>query len=172
MTTFLAIVLVALCLFNIWLSGYTIKREKARRRQLRERMDEYDGYVEEHVKEMARLTNCYNDAVSCQAHMRATIKARDEEIEELKRPHGCGCDCKPETPEFRAVNLAALDLQDLRASYDELAKSYDFVSCQYENPSKRYIISNLVKLYDVKNLGSLAKALGVSTSSLSQKIKK
>lgn len=64
------------------------------------------------------------------------------------------------------------DLQDLKQSYDELAKSYDFVSRQYENPNKRYIINNLVRLYDVKNLGLLAKALGVSTSSLSQKIKK
>lgn len=193
MTTFLLIVLAVLIAANVWLMIYMAKREKQRRKLLQERLDECDKTVGELSVEKGRLKLQLDEKAKLVAELKATLAERLNEIERLQDeiaalyedPHA-GCQdpvnggepsvhTEPGDPvdkPLKPLNLAALDLQDLKQTYDELAKSYDFVSRQYENPSKRYIINNLVRLYEVKNLGLLAKALGVSTSSLSQKIKK
>lgn len=193
MTTFLCIVLAVLIAVNVWLMFYSAKREKQRRKLLQDRMDEYSNTVELLDAEKRRLEHLLAEKTSLVAHLKKLITKRDDEIfmlnEKINKlmgdPHAEPQDPvnggepsvntqpgDPANKPLKPVNLAALDLQDLKQSYEELAKSYDFVSRQYENPNKRYIINNLVRLYDVKNLGLLAKALGVSTSSLSQKIKK
>ena len=193
MTTFLCIVLAVLIAVNVWLMFYSAKREKQRRKLLQERMDEFDKTVGELSVEKGRLKLQLDEKSKLVAELKATLAERLKEIEGLQNetaalhedPHAEPQDPvnggepsvntqpgDPANKPLKPVNLAALDLQDLKQSYEELAKSYDFVSRQYENPNKRYIINNLVRLYDVKNLGLLAKALGVSTSSLSQKIKK
>lgn len=193
MTTFLLIVLAVCVVLNIWLGICAIRRERKCRRLLQERMDEYSNTVELLDAEKRRLEHLLAEKTSLVAHLKKLITKRDDEIfmlnEKINKlmgdPHAEPQDPvnggepsvntqpgDPANKPLKPVNLAALDLQDLKQSYEELAKSYDFVSRQYENPNKRYIINNLVRLYDVKNLGLLAKALGVSTSSLSQKIKK
>lgn len=193
MTTFLCIVLAVLIAVNVWLMFYSAKREKQRRKLLQERMDEFDKTVGELSVEKGRLKLQLDEKCKLVAELKATLAERLKEIEGLQDeiaalhedPHaGCqdpvgggepSVNTQPGDPvekPLKPVNLAALDLQDLKQSYDELAKSYDYVSRQYENPTKRYIISNLVKLYKVDSISALAKALGVSPSSLVQKIKK
>ena len=77
-----------------------------------------------------------------------------------------------ENDEIAMLSDELADLRKVKASYDELLESYNSIRRQYENPGKRYIINNLVRLYKVENFSNLAKALGVSASSLCQKLKK
>lgn len=77
-----------------------------------------------------------------------------------------------ENDEIAMLSDKLADLRKVKASYDELLESYNSIKRQYENPGKRYIINNLVRLYKVENFTNLAKALGVSPSSLCQKLKK
>lgn len=76
-------------------------------------------------------------------------------------------DVTPTEPFMRKMKVSplALDFQDLKKSYDELAK-------RYENPSKTYLVRNLVKVYDVQSRTQLAKALGVSQQSINQMLRK
>lgn len=121
MSALLSIILVVLCLLYIGLIVYTIKREKKRKQQLREKIEESEKQVEE-----LRMT----------------------------------------------IGKMVADFRKHQDSFAELYESYSSVSRKYESPSKSYIINHLVRLYDVKNLTALARALGVSASSLCQKLKK
>lgn len=197
MVTTLGIVLAVLIVLNIWLGAYTAKREKARRKQLQERLDECDESIGEVMNKLGLAKQHLNEAQSlCTALKKENKKILAEyadlklaydrvkkENEELKKkialmsvdPHAepqepvdggpVNSDVKPTEPKLRKVNLAALDLQDLRKSYDELAK-------RYENPSKTYLVRNLVKVYDVQSRTQLAKALGVSQQSINQMLRK
>lgn len=191
MITFLTISLVVLIVLNIWLASYTAKKERERRKQLRERMDEYDDFVGQHLNSEGALKQQLNETIAQLSHTKTMLMELNAEYTKLREameaadPHAGHQEpvnggevnnqsnpSEPANKPLRRVNLAALDLQELKLSYEELAKSYDYISRQHENPSKRYIISNLVKLYKVENMTNLAKALGVSTSSLVQKVKK
>lgn len=197
MVTTLGIVLAVLIVLNIWLGAYTAKREKARRKQLQERLDECDESIGEVMNKLGLAKQHLNEAQSlCTALKKENKKILAEyadlklaydrakkENEELKKkialmsvdPHAepqepvdggpVNSDVKPTEPKLRKVDLAALDLQDLRKSYDELAK-------RYENPSKTYLVRNLVKVYDVQSRTQLAKALGVSQQSINQMLRK
>ena len=197
MVTTLGIVLAVLIVLNIWLGVYTAKREKARRKQLQERLEECDESIGEVMNKLGLAKQHLNEAQSlCTALKKENKKILAEysdlklsydrvkkENEELKKkialmsvdPHAepqepvdggpVNSDVKPTEPKLRKVNLAALDLQDLRKSYDELAK-------RYENPSKTYLVRNLVKVYDVQSRTQLAKALGVSQQSINQMLRK
>ena len=197
MVTTLGIVLAVLIVLNIWLGVYAAKREKERRKLLQERLDECDerlgevinelGLAKQHLDEMQSLYNAltkeHKKLLAEYADMKLAYDRVKKENEELKKkialmsvdPHAepqepvdggsVNGDVKPTEPKLRKVNLAALDLQDLRKSYDELAK-------RYENPSKTYLVRNLVKVYDVQSRTQLAKALGVSQQSINQMLRK
>lgn len=197
MVTTLGIVLAVLIVLNIWLGAYTAKREKARRKQLQERLDECDESIGEVMNKLGLAKQHLNEAQSLctalkkenkkilaeYADLKLAYNRAKKENEELKKkialmsvdPHAepqepvdggpVNSDVKPTEPKLRKVNLAALDLQDLRKSYDELAK-------RYENPSKTYLVRNLVKVYDVQSRTQLAKALGVSQQSINQMLRK
>lgn len=154
MTTVLLIILVVLIVFNVWLAIYTLKREKKRRRQLQERIDEYDHQVGEIMNELGLAKQRNDENVKLLAQLKDVLAKKDRLISKLQE----GVSDEVEKPK---VNLLALDFQDLQKSYNELAQ-------RYENPSKRYLINHLIKAYDVKNLTSLAKALGVSKSAISR----
>ena len=197
MVTTLGIVLAVLIVLNIWLGVYAAKREKERRKLLQERLDECDerlgevinelGLAKQHLDEMQSLYNAltkeHKKLLAEYADMKLAYDRVKKENEELKKkialmsvdPHAepqepvdggsVNGDVTPVEPKLRKVNLAALDLQDLRKSYDELAK-------RYENPSKTYLVRNLVKVYDVQSRTQLAKALGVSQQSINQMLRK
>lgn len=197
MVTTLGIVLAVLIVLNIWLGVYTAKREKERRKLLQERLDECDerlgevinelGLAKQHLDEMQSLYNAltkeHKKLLAVYGDTKLAYDRLKKENEELKKkialmsvdPHAepqepvdggsVNSDVKPTEPKLRKVNLAALDLQDLRKSYDELAK-------RYENPSKTYLVRNLVKVYDVQSRTQLAKALGVSQQSINQMLRK
>jgi len=197
MVTTLGIVLAVLIVLNIWLGVYTAKREKERRKQLQERLDECDESIGEVMNKLGLAKQHLNEAQSlCTALKKENKKILAEysdlklsydrvkkENEELKKkialmnvdPHAepqepvdggpVNNDVKPTEPKLKKVNLATLDLQDLRKSYDELAK-------RYENPSKTYLVRNLVKVYAVQSRTQLAKALGVSQQSINQMLRK
>lgn len=177
MVTTLGIVLAALIVLNIWLGAHTAKKERERRRALQERMDEYDEFLGEHMRDMGNLKLRLDETTSELSKAKKLIASLQEELKSYKEtdPHAghqdpvdggsVNSDVTPTEPKLRKVNLAALDLQDLRKSYDELAK-------RYENPSKTYLVRNIVKVYDVQSRTQLAKALGVSQQSINQMLRK
>ena len=193
MTTFLFCVMVAATALCVWAALYNFHEVKKNRRKLQERMDEYSNTVELLDAEKRRLEHILAEKTGLVGHLKKLITKKDNEIcilnEKINKlmgdPHAEPQDpvdggepsvhTEPGDPVDKPLiplNIVPIDFQDLKQSYDELAKSYDFVSRQYENPTQRYIINNLVKLYDVKSITELAKALGVSASSIVQKIKK
>lgn len=197
MITTLGIVLAALIVLNIWLGSYTAKREKERRKQLQERLDECDKSIGEVMNELGKAKLLLGEAQSSNAVLKRsyeTLLAESEDMklsydrvkkenEQLKRriaamtgdPHAepqepvdggpVNSDVKPTEPKLKKVDIAALDLQDLQKTYNELAK-------RYENPSKTYLVRNIVKVYDVQSRTQLAKALGVSQQSINQMLRK
>lgn len=156
MTTVLFIVLVVLIVANVLLAGHTLKRERARRRKLQERIDEYDRFVGDYMNEMGTLKESFNgmkDALSAKdryiGKLHVDIKALKSQLDESGKGE---CQCR----------------KDLEKSYEELAQSYHALSQRWENPSKKYLINHLIDAYEVKNITNLAKALGVSKSAISR----
>lgn len=79
---------------------------------------------------------------------------------------------QPVEPAGKPLPDFKVDFDELRKSYEELAKSYNAISQKWENPSKTYLVRNLVKVYDVQSRTQLAKVLGVSQQSINQMLRK
>ena len=202
MTTILTIILAVLIVLNIWLGAYTAKREKARRKLLQERMDEFDETIGELTNNLGRAKERLREGQSLLAAMKKdyenllveyddlklsyqrVVKERDD----VKDKYGTLLQKRDELlaeierhkenpvdggePAGKPLPDFKVDFDELRKSYNELAKSYDVVAQKWENPSKTYLVNHIIKAYNVKSQTVLAKALGVSKSAISRMIKK
>ena len=201
MTTILTIILAVLIVLNIWLGAYTAKREKARRKLLQERMDEFDETIGELTNNLGRAKERVGEVQSLLAAMKKDYENLLVEHEDLKLSYNrvvlerddvkgkygallrkrdellAEIERHKENPVAggepgKPLPGFKVDFDELRKSYEELAKSYDVVAQEWENPSKTYLVNHIIKAYKVKNQTALAKALGVSKSAISRMIKK
>lgn len=199
MMTVLGIVLAVLIVLNVWFGIYAARQEKERRKKLQERIDEYDGLLNEHLNAMGAMKVRLGETISQLTRQKRLFEELKEkydalwkEYQKLEAIHGDphashqdpvnggepsvntepgGPANKPDT--YLAIKtMAQPDFTELKASYDELAKSYNAISQRYENPSKTYLIRNLAKAYNLKSGTALAKVLGVSRQSISKILRK
>ena len=190
MTTTLSIIFTVLIILNVWIMISSLKRERRRRRKLQERIDEFNKASELHVSELRgaqervkeaiertdSINNSYDKLLKKHEKLRADYDALErhcrwyeDAYRKLKATDGAKIVVgEPESEAIvapRKVSPLALDFQDLKKSYDELAE-------RYENPSKTYLIKNLAKSYNITSGAALAKVLGVSPQSINSKLSK
>ena len=87
MVTTLSIILVVLIVFNVWLASYTIKRERARRKLLQERMNECDKALGETINELGLAKQHLNEAKSANAALKRSFEETVHEYERLQRDY-------------------------------------------------------------------------------------
>lgn len=170
MGTFLLIVLAVCIVLNVWLSIYTIRREKGRRKLLQDELDGFSNTTELYEAEKRRLEHILAEKTSLVVHLKKALEEKDEEIAALNENPHAGCQDPVDGGEV-AVNLQPGDpkeLADLRKTYDALAHNYYELSGKFVRPSKGYLIHKIIKAYKLKDegKGKLAEALGISRGAL------
>lgn len=84
MVTTLGIVLAVLIVLNVWLVVYTTKKERERRKQLQERLDEYDKSIGEVMAELGRAKVHLDEMQGAYSAMKKTYEELLGEHEDLK----------------------------------------------------------------------------------------
>lgn len=74
MVTFLTIVLAVVVAANVWLMIYTAKREKQRRKNYRERMDEFDKQLGDVMNQLGLAKQRLNEAQSANAALKKSYE--------------------------------------------------------------------------------------------------
>ena len=101
MVTFLTIVLAVVVAANVWLMIYTAKREKQRRKNYRERMDEFDKQLGDVMNQLGLAKQRLNEAIA--------------EVEKIKKLY----------------NSLLTKHEDLKLSYQRAVKERDDVKEKY-----------------------------------------
>ncbi len=196
MITTLTIVLAVVIAVNVWLMISSAKREKQRRKLLQERIDEFDDTIGELTNNLGRAKERVREGQSLLASMKKDFQRLLAEHEDLKLsyqrakaelaalkqdPHAEPQDPvdggeptvhdQPGEPAGKPLPDFKVDFDELRNSYEELAKSYNTISQKWKNPSKTYLVNHIIKAYNVRNQTALAKALGVDKSVINRMIK-
>lgn len=148
----------------------------------------YDNILKEHEDLKLNCQRAKQERDDVKAKYSALLEKREELLAEIERLNNASPTLNkddvdvahrvdPNTPigpeqshsPFRSYDTP--DFDELRKSYEELAKSYDDVSQRYENPSKTYLVSHIIKAYNVKNNAALAKSLGISAQAINKMLK-
>ena len=168
-------VIAALCvLASFW---FVWRTKRKCERKLQKCIDNYEESNELRNAELQGAIHRADEATAALANAKKTLKNLQGEFETLKKefeaymalhtdPHA-----EHQDPLIGGDVNVTTDFTELKKSYDELAKSYNYVSQRFENPSKTYLIRNIVKAYGVKNMTQLAKALGISTPAVCKMLK-
>lgn len=96
MVTILTIVLAVVVAANVWLMIYTAKREKQRRKNYRERMDEFDKQLGDVMNQLGLAKQRLNEAKSANAALKKsyeeTVAAYEKVLSEwgMQNPVGGG----------------------------------------------------------------------------------
>ena len=85
--TVLTIILVALIAANVWLMYHTCKRERQRRRQLQERMDEFDENIGQVCGELSKAKQRVREAQSANSALKKSFEETIKEYEKLTRDY-------------------------------------------------------------------------------------